>query len=236
MKHLDENYRKLVIEKYITRNSDISDKEELEQRAANTTVNRALIIDIAKDIAKCIDDWRDEDKTVPFFSYTTLARIMGHIKNANEIKPDNLDRIARYLGLQNWAELASVDAEAILEKDNIMSVMDDGERAHGCGLRRLLSHNLQKGQIVEVCYGKGRQLVLEKLSGADRFKIRYCDSDVLKEGRDITIPFFFVGVNVVGLDVCENQVQVKAYYKSGGVITSIKVLNSMWQKPTKRKF
>lgn len=239
MKRLDNEFKRLVMVKYILRNLDVCNEEELEREVKDMKINRLLLIKLAEDISNCIDEWKDEEKTKPFFSLTTLGRIMGYYPNKGEIKFSNLDRIAKYIGCADWPDLVMVASEDIeskmlrdtkLEEENIMSVMDDGKSTHGSGLRRLLSHNLKKKQLVEVFYGKGRRLLLEKLDGIDRFIVRYCDSDVLKVGRSITIPFFFVGVNIVGLDICENGDPVNSYYKSGGVITTIRVINDLWRK------
>lgn len=244
MKELDENYKRLIKARYALNNMNISNKEHLDREIKQMNIDRGLLIKIAEDISICINEWNDVEKTKPIFSHTTLGRIMGYYENNGEIKPSNLDRIAKYIGRQNWNDLMTVDPESVemeilkksvLAEDIIMSVMDNGENTTNSGLRRLLSHNLQKKQVVEVFYGKGRKLVLEKLSEAERFMIKYCDSDVLRKGCCISIPFFFVGVNVVGLDVRYNNIQIKAYYKSGGVITSIKVVNGMWKRPTPGK-
>lgn len=237
MKELDENYKRLVKAKYCLRTKTIISKNDLNREVKNIVINRETLISISEDIADCINEWKDDEMTKPCISHTTLGRMMGvYGKNAEgEISRSNLDRIAKYIGRESWSDLSRDDWETIeedmlreyklAEDSGFKSQLDDGENNLGTGLRRLLSHNLLTKQIVNIHYGNGRQLQLQKLSEGDKFIVRYCDSKVLEKGWVISIPCFFVGVNIVGLDIRYNGDKIKDYYKSSGPITSIKVEN-----------
>lgn len=240
MKELDENYKRLVKVRYAFRNSEISSKEQLDREVSNMTITNDSLVKIAEDIADCIDEWKGEDGDKPCISRITLGRMMGKFgKDAEgEISRSNLDRIAKYIGRLNWKDVVSMDPEDIeismlrehklAEDSRILSQLDDGKDKYGIGLSRLISHNLIPGQIIDIRYGKGKLLKLKKLKEGDKFMVKYCDSKVLEKDWVISIPCFFVGVNVTGLDIRYNGDSIKDYYKSGGVVSSIKIVDDIW--------
>lgn len=243
MKELDENYKRLIMIRYILRNTNVSNKAELDREVKNMTLTRDTLIDLAEDIADCIDDWKGEKCDTPCISFTTLGRIMGVYGKigktvGGDILPSNLNRIAKYIGRLNWTSVVSMDSEDIeesmlrehkfAEDSGLLSQLDDGEDKYGTGLSRLISHNLLPKQIVDIRYGNGKLLRLKKLKEDDKFMVKYCDSRVLEKGWVISIPCFFVGVNVTGLDIRYNGDSIKDYYKSGGVVTSIKIVDDIW--------
>ncbi len=230
--------------RYVLRTSkNISSKADLERKVDGISNSAGMPGKIAEDIADYIDEWKGEDGDKPCISRITLGRIMGVYGKigktvGGDISRSNLDRIAKYIGRLNWKDVVSMDPEDIenymlrehkLAEDScIMSQLDDGEDKFGTGLSRLISHNLLPKQIVDIRYGNGKLLKLKKLKEGDKFMVEYCDSKVLEKNWVISIPCFFVGVNVTGLDIRYNGDPIKDYYKSGGVITSIKIVDDIW--------
>lgn len=243
MKELDETYKRLVKVRYTLRNSEISSKEQLDREVNNMTITNNSLVKIAEDIADYIDEWKGEDGDKPCISRITLGRMMGKFGKkgktvGGDISRSNLDRIAKYIGRLNWTSVVSMDSEDIeesmlrehkfAEDSGILSQLDDGKDKYGIGLSRLISHNLIPGQIIDIRYGNGKLLRLKKLKEDDKFMVEYCDSKVLEKNWVISIPCFFVGVNVTGLDIRYNGDPIKDYYKSGGVVSSIKIVDDIW--------
>lgn len=236
MERLDKEYRQLVIMRFLLNKETYNSREALVNAIDGTVIDKSFLRDLAEDISESINEWKGDS---PCFGVTSLGRWLGAYATETNITKNNLDRIAKYLLCDNWLQLTQFGEELIEERilkhnefavaeELISRASDTAESPMRVGLQRLLSRNLLKGQKVEVYYGAQRRIVLKKLSEGDRFKVEACDSKILAEGMCLTIQAFFLGVNLTGIDISLNGKEIKTFYKSGGAITSIKVINDGW--------
>lgn len=236
MERLDKEYRQLVIMRFLLNKETYNSREALVNAIDGTVIDKSFLRDLAEDISESINEWKGDS---PCFGATSLGRWLGAYATATNITKNNLDRIAKYLLCDNWLQLTQYGEELIEERilkhnefavaEELISRADDSaESPMRVGLQRLLSRNLLKGQKVEVYYGAMRRIVLKKLTESDRFMVEACDSKILTKGMCLTIQAFFLGVSLTGIDIMLNGKEVKTFYKSGGTITSIKVINDGW--------
>lgn len=239
MQRLDKEYRQLVKMRFLLRTEEFATRERLEDAIANKVIDKKFIQELADDIADSLNDWKADKQ--PCISATSLCRWMiDSYKAGGDITKNNLDRIAKYLLCKSWGDLLGYNIEQLkehilkehqlVESEMMISRASNEafENPMRVGLQHLLSRNLLKGQKVEVYYGAQRRIVLKKLTESDRFKVEACDSKILTKGMCLTIQAFFLGVNLTGIDITLNGKEVKTFYKSGGTITSIKVINDEW--------
>lgn len=233
---LDENYRRLVIMRYLLNKESFRSREELDNAIEGIVLSKALRSDMAEDISEAINEWKGDS---PCISVTSLGRWLGVDEAVSNITQNNLDRIAKYLLCDNWHQAVQFGAEIIEKRilkhndfaeaeEMISRGNDTTESPMQTGLQRLLSRTLKKGQSVEVYYGAQRRIVLKRLTEDDRFMVVSCDSKILTKDMCLTIQAFFLGVNLTGIDVTLNGKEVKTFYKSGGTIKSIRVINDEW--------
>lgn len=267
MKELDNEYKRLIMIRYVLNNFKVRNKEDLEREVEGISNLDGLLAKIADDIANELKEWKtkkkgktkEEGKTEkevktsvteevktsaieeekkedkkekrPCVGRVTLGRMMGKYPGKG-ISMANLDRIAKYIGRANWDDLTAVGAEHAewemlcnndISKTAIISSIDYKDTRVGPGLHHLLSHNINKGMIVDIRYGDGLLLKLKKHNDDDEFIIQHCDSKVLKKGWAIRIPLFYVGVNVTGFQISSHGLRMKDCYKSRDVIKSIEV-------------
>lgn len=239
MQRLDKEYRQLVKMRFLLNMEEFTTREKLEDAIANKVIDKKFIHELADDIADTLNDWKKGNK--PCISATSLGRWMTDSYQAGgDITKNNLDRIAKYLLCKSWGDLLGYNIEMLEERilkehqlvESEMMISrasnEASENPIRVGLQHLLSRNLLKGQKVEVYYGAQRRIVLKRLTEDDRFMVVSCDSKILTKDMCLTIQAFFLGVNLTGIDITLNGKEVKTFYKSGGTITSIKVINDEW--------
>lgn len=239
MQRLDKEYRRLVIMRFLLNMEEFATRKKLEDAIANKVIDKKFIHELADDIADTLNDWKAGKQ--PCISATSLCRWMiDSYKAGSEITKNNLDRIAKYLLCKSWGDLLGYNIEQLedrilkehqlVESEMMISRASNEtfENPIRVGLQHLLSRNLLKGQKVEVYYGAQRRIVLKRLTEDDRFMVVSCDSKILTKDMCLTIQAFFLGVNLTGIDITLNGKEVKTFYKSGGTITSIKVINDEW--------
>lgn len=229
---LDNEYKMLIKMKYILNTKDVIDMSDLKNQVKNLVLDSKTLEDICENISDEIDERKKNDDDKPCISRITLARMFGIIQGTG-ISKSNKDRIAKYLGCQNWNELVAKGPEsvrALMLRTHQFEVAqemrsslagDDGSGLYGSNLSRLISHNVEAKNIVNIVLVNNKKMRLKKLK-EDRYRIESCDSKVLKKGYTIYIPAFFVGVHLTGLYIKdETGMQVKTYYKSSGEIKGI---------------
>lgn len=228
MEVLDPEYRRLIKMRYILRSEDdILDKEMLEQKVNQLDLDSQVLELLAKDMS----DYKDSSN----ISRSSVGRWMGKYAVKSNISKSNLACIAKYLLCNNWDELHTLTPENVEQRllkehglvmAESLKSMDSRIDNTSFGIHRIISHNVLPGKVIEVRYGnKNKLLRLKKLNSPDRYIILECKSNVINPKWTISIPAILLGVNVVGIDIKNNNVDVKSIYKSSGPVNSIKFID-----------
>lgn len=120
-----------------------------------------------------------ESRTGEHIGLNTLKRLLGFIDDERQPRTSTLNIIARYLGYDSWAALSLVDSD----KGN-SSFNDDTVQVEAAALH--------EGDMVEVTYHPGRQLVM-RYNGNGTFLVQESVGSKLLAGDIVTLSHIVKG-------------------------------------------